>query len=80
MTRKAHTFDQAAEHLGVSRETIRQLVHAGELLCFTVTSHVDARSKRISDAELDRYIAKREDAERQKHGHLHPSTTAHNNA
>lgn len=80
MNRKAHTYDQAAEQLGVSVETIRQLVSKGELLAFSVTSHAHATSKRISDIELDRFIAAREEAQRQKHGHLTLGNTARNSA
>ncbi|WP_412027048.1 helix-turn-helix domain-containing protein [Deinococcus yunweiensis] len=80
MNRKAHTYDQAAEQLGVSGETIRQLVNAGELLPFYVTSHAHGRAVRISDIELDRFIAAREDAQRQKHAHLTFGNTAQSRA
>ncbi|MFK7601856.1 excisionase family DNA-binding protein [Deinococcus sp. SM5_A1] len=80
MNRRAYPYDEAAEQLGVSKDLIRQLVADGELLAFTVTSNPDARSKRISGNELDRFIAMREETQRQKCSSISLGDTAQNRA
>lgn len=62
----AYNYDEVAEQLGCDKKLIRQLVADGELIAFTVSSHPEARTLRISHSELTRFIAAREDAQRQK--------------
>ncbi|MFC6592377.1 excisionase family DNA-binding protein [Deinococcus lacus] len=64
--KKAYTYEEAAAQLGVEKSLIRQLVADGELVAFTVSADPNARSHRISDAELDRFIATREGRQAQR--------------
>lgn len=64
--RLAYTYDEAAEQLGVGKLLIRSLVDSGELIAICISSHEDARSKRISHHELTRFIAAREALQRHK--------------
>ena len=76
----AYSYDEAAAQLGCDKKLIRQLVSDGELTAFTVSSHPEARTLRISHGELMRFISAREDAQRQKFAHLIPGNTARNTA
>lgn len=73
----AYTYTEAGELLGVHKDTIRALVDSGDLLPFEVTN---ARTLRVSAAELDRFIAAREEAQRNKYQHLTLGNTARNSA
>ncbi|MCP2015649.1 excisionase family DNA binding protein [Deinococcus sp. HSC-46F16] len=76
----AYTYEEAAQQLRCDKKLIRELVASGELVAFTVSSHRDARSVRISRAELERFIATREEAQRTRFGDLTLGNTARNSA
>ncbi|MBB5234433.1 helix-turn-helix domain-containing protein [Deinococcus budaensis] len=76
----AYTYDEAAAQLGCQKDLVRDLVASGDLQAFTVSPKPDARSKRISHAELTRFIAAREDAERRKFAGLTLSSNARQSA
>jgi len=71
MTQKAaFTYDEVAQQLSCEKRLVRQLVADGELIAFTISSKADARSKRVSSRELERFIQGREEAELSKFGGL----------
>lgn len=76
----AYSYDEVAAQLGCDKKLVRQLVTDGDLTAFTVSSHPEARTLRISHSELTRFIAAREDAQRQKLAHLTLSPAARNSA
>ncbi len=55
MRKHAHTLEQAAEALGVSRRTVYVEIGAGRLQSFTI-----GRRRLISDEALHRYVEARE--------------------
>ncbi len=55
MRKHAHTLEQAAEALGVSRRTVYIEIGAGRLQSFTI-----GRRRLISDEALRRYVEARE--------------------
>ncbi len=55
MRKHAHTLEQAAEALGISRRTIYIEIGAGRLQSFTI-----GRRRLISDEALHRYVEARE--------------------
>ncbi len=55
MSKHAHTLEEAAEALGVSRRTVYIEIGAGRLQSFTI-----GRRRLISDEALRRYVEARE--------------------
>lgn len=59
MSERLISTSETARRLGVSRQTVYELLNRGELASLTV-----GRSRRIPEAEVDRYVAARMAAER----------------
>lgn len=76
----AYSYEEAAEQLSVEKQTVRRLVAEGDLVAFTVSNKADARTKRISHAELTRFIAAREEQEQLKFAGLTLSSKSRQSA
>lgn len=57
--RMTHTVLQVADHLQVSRDSVERLIHTGALNAINVSTGGRARL-RVTQSELDRFIADRE--------------------
>ncbi|MCW5943877.1 MAG: helix-turn-helix domain-containing protein [Fimbriimonadaceae bacterium] len=55
----SYTLTNAAELLDVSRRTLERLIREGRIRAHTLTVHGD---RHVSHAELERYVALRENA------------------